>query len=211
MRCQFGLLPARTDYRVWDKWDSYKWVAWDEWDMAHAAGEATDGGTTRHRAADLDTVVVSPDDVIAMMQRNDRDEARTHHHVLRVTAPLEGAREAALYVSRNSGHYVPRVTPKPLHFDARMLLGGSPGSPVPAECEYPVRTESRSRFREHYGLDSDHDLTDEQQEQWEEWWSVEVEEWESAVRARCTDREVTLGTDEPGDARTTVDVRFDDE
>lgn len=170
-----------------------------------------------HPAAHLETIVVDPDDVITMMERNERDKDQQRSHVLRVTPPLIGRREASLHVSDDHTFYPSDMDPKPLHLGATAFLAGHihPQHPeFPDECRYPNRHDSRGRFYEYHDLLNENggrpsELTNEQEELWEEWWDTELNHWEQAVRANLKETITLEQQTLDGTVRTTVDVQYE--
>lgn len=170
--------------------------------------EHADETTNRtNPAADLDTVVIDPDDVIEMLRRHDRDKNEQRSHTLRVTPPLDGERPASLHVRQDGAHYPPEMDPTPLHLNARTLFRDESGM-VPNFIWYPDWTEERGRFREEYDVDEDADLDDD--ERWDEWWDLAVEVWEDTVRDHLPEQ-ITLHAAYPETENATVAVRYESE
>lgn len=170
-----------------------------------------DGGSgTNHAAADLDTIVVDVEDVVDMMRRNKRDEDEQRSHVLRVTPPLSGECKASLHVSQDHAHYPPEMDPKPLHLDARTVLGYRDEA-MPDSLAAPDVTVERSRFRDYIRDEVPDDADVDEDEEWDEWWDTTCEVWEDEVRAQCQDREIVLGRQLPEAGQTTVGIRFEEE
>lgn len=170
----------------------------------------TDGGsTTDHPAAELETIVIDPDDVVAAMRRNKRDETEQRSHVLRVTTPLAGEQTASLFVDEAHNYYPPELSAKPIHLTPEtFLVGHSAGSRHPDyrdEWNYPDISEERSLFRDEVPEDEQDD------EGWNEWWDTVVELWEDRVRnaLQSTD-EITIASQHPDIEETTVAVRIED-
>lgn len=180
---------------------------------------ATDGGASEnHPAADLETIVVDPDDIVAAMRRNRRDETEQRSHVLRVTPPLQGERTASLHVSEDHTYYPTDMDPKPLHISpAAFLVGHAAGSRHPDyrnEWSCPTIHEERSLFRDELGAyDEDGEplpIEGELADEWDEWWATTEEMWGDRVRhaLQKTD-EITITSQHPGIEETTVAVRFE--
>lgn len=169
-----------------------------------------------HTAVDLETIVVDPDDVVTTMKRNERDAPWPRSHVLRITPPFEGEQTAKPHVDEEQTYYPPELDPKPLHVDAKTFLTGhsNPDYPAyPEECVYPSHHDSRGRFYDHYDLCDEHgdrpsELTDEQEQMWDEWWETELEVWEDHVRHHLKDS-ITLSSQHPSVQETTVQVRYE--
>ena len=186
--------------------------------MAQNSASADGGSTIDHPAADLDTIVVDPDDVVASIRRNRRDETKQRSHVLRVTPPLQGERTASLHVSEPHTHYPPEMDPTPLHISPEaFIVGHGSGSRHPefrGEWEVPDRTVERSRFRDHVDAYDDAGnplpVEGELADAWDEWWSASEEHWEDRVRTALAKTEtLTLASRHPDVENTTVSVRFE--
>lgn len=168
----------------------------------------TDGGesTTEHPAAGVETIVVNPDDVIETMRRNARDSEEQRTHSLRINPPFKGEVRATPHVTQDGNYYPPETSPKPIHLGSVAFLAGrnnqSRLSRISDEAFYPIRNDSRARFRDEYGAYNEHgeprELTDEEESEWGEWRETELEVWESAVRRELCD-EIVLEAMAPAD------------
>jgi hypothetical protein len=186
--------------------------------MAPNTDATTDDSNIEHPAADLETIVVGPDDIVEAMRRNKRDETEQRSHVLRVSPALEGEQRATLHVSEANTHYPPELDPKPIHIGpAAFLVGHDAGSRHPDyrnEWSYPDHTAELGLFRDEFDTYDDHGdtrpLTEEEKDEWNEWWSTAIEMWEDRVRhaLKQTD-ELTLTSQHPDVEETTVAVRFE--
>lgn len=179
----------------------------------------TTSDMSEHPAANIETIVVDPDDVIETMRRNKRDETEKRTHVLRISPPFDGEKTASTHVSHPRG-YPPEMDPKPLHFrPASLLVGHGAGSRHPDyrdEWNYPDRNTQKSLFRDEFdarGPDGENrELTEDEEEDWEKWWETAVEMWEDRVRHAVQKTEaVTLTSQHPNIEETTVDVQFETE
>jgi hypothetical protein len=180
----------------------------------------TDGESNiEHPAADLDTIVVDPDDVVEAMQRNKRDEDEQRSHDLRVTPPLEGERKAEPYVSEAHARYPPEMSQTPLHIGPEaFIVGHGAGTRHPDfrnEWCYPDYGTEQHRFRDEIGAWDDdgtvRPLTDDEEDGWDDWWDTVVEMWENRVRnALKKTEELTLTSQHPDIENTTVSVRIED-
>lgn len=167
----------------------------------------TDGGNNNeHKAADLETVIVDPEDVIEMFRRNARDEDQQRSHVLRVSPPFEGDKTATLHVSEDQTYYPPEMDSKPIHLGATHLFAGRPDGQLDDALCYPDINVERSLFRDHYDVSPE----DADEDEWEEWWDTAVEVWESNVRNAMQEPvEIELGGMYADQPTTTVEVRFE--
>ena len=169
-----------------------------------------------HRAADLETIVVDPEDVIEMMRRNARDESRQCNHSLRITPPFDGEVRAKHHTSQQGNRYPPEISVKPIHLGASVFLAGHTNYHYPAfpeSCRYPNRQEERARFRDQFGYKNDdgsyRQLTGDEEQEWEEWWSNVIEVWENSVRANLKE-EVIFGDIVGGETvKTRVGIRYE--
>lgn len=185
-----------------------------------SANDQTDAA--EHQASDLETIVVDADDVIEAMRRNWRDEDEQRSHVLRISTPLEGTKEASLHVDEAHTWYPPEMFETPIHIGpTAFVVGHDQGSRHPDwrnEWSFPSMAEERSLFRDEFDARDENGenrpLTDDEQDEWDEWWDTVVEMWEDRVRhALDAVDEITL-TDLAADGtrvRTTVDVEITDE
>jgi len=154
------------------------------------------------------------------MRRNDRDSDEQRSHDLRVTPPLEGEQTATPHVSEAHNYYPPEMNSKPLHIGPEALLvGHSAGSRHPDwwnEWSYPDYRQVQHLFRDEIEAWGDHGetrpLTDEEEDEWDEWWNTTLEKWEDRVRHVLTStEELTLMSDHPDNEDTTVSVRVEGE
>jgi hypothetical protein len=186
--------------------------------------KAVEGGTgtsDSHYAYDLGSIVVDPDDVIETMKRNyrDRDEQRTH--VLRVSPPFAGQKRAHMHVSQAHTRYPAKVT-KPIHISAEAVVighsAGSRHSDFERHYYHPDISEARSEFRDQHNLYDDQSGEclpiaghSEREDDWEGWWELWVNTWESDVRhALKTTREIVLANSSPRGANVTVPIIFEE-
>ena len=187
--------------------------------MAQNTPNADGGSEVENPAADLDTIVVDPDNVIEAMRRNDRDSDEQRSHVLRVTPPLEGEQTATPYVSEAHAHYPPELSQKPLHLiPEAFVVGDGAGSRHPDwrnEWSYPDYGTEKHRFRDEIDAWEDdggtRPLTDDEEDEWEEWWETVVEMWEDRVRHQLKNtKELTLTSQLPDTDDTTVSLRVEE-
>lgn len=151
-----------------------------------------------HRAADVETVIVDPEDVLEVMRRNYRDEHQQHTHVLRVSPPLEGKKEATPHVSEDGAYYPPEMPEKPLHLGPQhFVVGEEHPQDMPKELAHPDRETEKQIFDEHDDADD-----------FEEWWNTAVGRWESRVRQHFEDKQARLVADNMQGPETTVEVLF---
>lgn len=184
---------------------------------ATADGESS----TDPPAADVDTIVVDPDDVVEAMRRNDRDQDEQRTHVLRITPSFEGEKEATPHVSEAHTYYPPELSQKPLHIGPEaFIVGHGAGSRHPdwrPEWAYPRLHEERSLFRDEFDARDQHGenrpLTDDEEDEWEDWWDTAVGLWEDRVRhaLRNTEELTLTGHPDPDMEDTTVEVAIVDD
>lgn len=136
----------------------------------------TDGHATDHPAADIETVVVDPEDVIEAFRRNHAEEGPLRTHVLRLTPPFEEAVRAETYVQEGPKRYPPDREPEPLHLDPATFVRNEAGDhPNETHITVPARTQAREAAREDHGDDVDETTVDE-------YHGRALEEWERRVR-----------------------------
>lgn len=187
--------------------------------MANRPARSDDKSETPHPAADIERIVVDPDDVIAVMERNNRDRDERRSHSLKLSPPLNGDKQANPCVMQSGNYYPPEMDPKPVHIGAQaVVIGDTAGKRHPdwrKPLSYPNYDIQRSSFRDECDLSDDNGekrpLTDAEQNRWQEWWDPVVEVWESHVRhaLRETDR-LTMRNQHPSVTDTTVAVSFQD-
>lgn len=172
--------------------------------MAPNNATTTDGGSTfNHPAADIETIVVDPDDILELMRRVDRDRDQNRTHVLRVSTPLEGRKEASLHVSEAGTYYPPELSETPIHLGAGHFVGDSENpTHVPPEAAYPDRTQQARIAREDHGEGVDQETVDE-------YFETALELWEQHVRTGLNDEITVEAFDADGKVRTeTVSVEY---
>lgn len=174
--------------------------------------------TDEHPAANIETLVADPDDIVEAMRRNNRDRDEQRTHVLRISPEFEGEKKATPHVSEAHTHYPPELSQKPLHIGPEaFIVGHGAGSRLPDwrnEWNHPDHIEERALFRDEfdaYTEDGDtRPLTDEEEDEWDEWLETALEMWEDRVRhALKNTEELTFTSQHPDVDDTTVGVRFE--
>jgi hypothetical protein len=146
-------------------------------------------------ATELEAIVVSADDIVEAFERNRRDADEQRSHVLRVTPPLKGERSASLHVSEDYSHYPPEMDPEPIHLAPEQFVGDD--SPrVTAQYQPPTYSAERAKFIDHNNLLDEEtgevsEFTDGIEAEFDEWWDVAGEVWESEVRGALRN-EITI-------------------
>lgn len=168
-----------------------------------------DESATKHPLADINEIVISPDDVADCIQRNHKQSNRGTY-ILRVTPPFRGSVEANLFFSEPGTRYADDIDPVPVHIDPlAFLCGHADGRDsreyyhnVHGEAKYPDPLEDKDIYESH----ADADTT------WDEWRETTLEVWRNEVRACIEDvGEITFPTRGAGPDRvvgTTVPVRI---
>lgn len=167
--------------------------------------------TDDHRLADVETIVVNPEDVIETMYRNRRDEHAQRSHVLRITPAFEGRVEAEMYVSEQGNRYPSNIT-KPVHLSAQSGVSGEHphNGQLPEDATPPSRARLRSVTKDDLDIDPDKPLdawTEEEQEYLEELTEIAEEEFETRVRANLADE---IECRRPDGTTTTVSVEYEE-
>lgn len=124
----------------------------------------------------IETVVVSADDIVSAIQRNARDRDEQRSHVLRLSPPFDAAVQASIHVSEDHTYYPPEMDPKPIHLN--------PDQFHDAEFGYPEQWEVHEAAKEVDGVD---DISDVSDETLAECWDTQREVWESEVRHSLKD------------------------
>jgi len=132
---------------------------------------------------EIETVVVSADDIVAAIQRNARDRDEQRSHVLRISPPFGAEVSASIHVSEDYTYYPPEMDPTPIHLN--------PDQFHDAEFGYPEQWEVHEAAKEVDGVD---DIADVSDETLDECWDVQCEVWESEVRHSLKD-EIDLNED----------------
>ena len=132
----------------------------------------TDAGLANHPAADIETVVVDPDDVVEAFVRNRDEESPLRTHVLRLTPPFEEEVRAEPYVQDGPKRYPPDRDPEPIHLEPGTFVRNEGGDhPNETHLSVPTATDARERAREDHGDDVDDDLVaaylEDAREEWE--------------------------------------------
>lgn len=161
----------------------------------------TDAALQDHPAADIDIVVVDPDDIVETFRRNADSESRLETHVLRLLAPFEGEVRAEPYVQEGPKRYPPDRTPEPIHLAPGTFVENENG-PHPGETHLSVPTlEDARRVAEERGGPTDEAALRTHRERL-------LEEWESAVRDSLTDR-IRILFDPPTGNEVWTDARYE--
>lgn len=166
---------------------------------------------TKHPLADINEIVISPDDVADCIQRNHKQSNRGTY-MLRVTPPFRGSVEANLFFSEPGTRYADDIDPVPVHIDPfAFLCGHADGLDshayyhnVHSKAEYPDRL-GKGFYESH----ADADTT------WDEWRETTLEVWRNEVRACIEDvttiRFPPVGTGPGRVAGTTVPITIQDD
>ncbi|GAB7019656.1 hypothetical protein [Halostagnicola bangensis] len=137
--------------------------------------QTTDRALRTHPAADIETVVADPEDIIEAFTRNHEEEGlRTH--VLRLTPPFEGEVQAEPYGQEGPKRYPPDRDPEPIHLDPATFVRNEAGvHPNETHLTVPTREAVRERATTDHDDELDEDVLEEEYE-------AALEEWESQVR-----------------------------
>lgn len=141
----------------------------------------TDAALRDHPAADVDSVVADPDDIVETFVRNADSESRLESHVLRLSPPFEGDVRAEPHVQEGPKRYPPERTPEPIHLTPGTFVENDDG-PHPGETHLTVPTlEDARRAAEERAGSADGAAVETHRERL-------LEEWASEVRASLADR-----------------------
>ena len=142
----------------------------------------TDEGLMDHPAADIDAVLVDPDDVIETFKRNHEEDSRLKTHVLRLMPPFDDEVRAEPYLEDGPKRYPPGRDPEPLHLSPGTFVANDDG-PHPGETHLTIPTEADARRV----AEQDHGepINDETIES-----TLDrlLEEWDAAIRDSLIDR-----------------------
>lgn len=136
----------------------------------------TDDRLANHPAAEIETVVVDPDDVLEALRRNRAESNPLHTHVLRLTPPFEETVRAEPYRQEGPRRYPPDRDPEPLHLEPGTFVRND-ASDHPNETHLlpPTVEGARNRARDDHGDDVDEETV-------ETYHADALETWEQRVR-----------------------------
>jgi len=124
----------------------------------------------------IETIVVDAAEIVDVIRRNARDRDEQRSHVLRVSPPFGAEVRASIHVSEDYTYYPPEMDPTPIHVD--------PDQFHDADFGYPEQWEVHEAAKEVDGVD---DISDVSDSTLDECWNVQIEVWESEVRASLKD------------------------
>ena len=162
----------------------------------------TTGRAATHPAADIETVVVDPNDIVETFERNAEEENQLRTHVLRLTPPFDDEVRAEPYVQEGPKRYPPGGGPDPLHLEPATFVRNENGvHPNETHIAVPTRQRAREAAREDHGNDVDGETV-------EEYYESVLDEWENRVRSSLIDTIRVYFDPETGDEIWT-DVRYE--
>ncbi len=133
--------------------------------------QTTDRALADHPAANIETVVADPDDIVESFTRN-HEETGLRTHVLRLTPPFDGDVRAEPYVQEGPKRYPPDRDPEPLHLEPATFVRNDAGvHPNETHLVVPTRDDVRETAQE----EIDEDVLEQR-------YAEALGEWESAVR-----------------------------
>ncbi|AGB38668.1 hypothetical protein [Natronococcus occultus] len=142
---------------------------------------SADEPSVDHPAAEIQVVVVDPDDVVEAFERNYAEENFRRTHVLRLVPPFEEEQRAEPYVEDGPKRYPPDRDPEPIHLDPATFVRNEAGvHPNETHLTVPTREQARSAAHDDHGEDASEALVDEYHEE-------ALEEWERRVRNSLVD------------------------
>jgi len=161
----------------------------------------TDAALRDHPAADIDSVVADPDDIVRTFERNAASESRLETHVLRLVPPFDGDVRAEPYVEDGPKRYPPDRTPEPIHLTPGTFVENEDG-PHPGKTHLTIPTpEDARRVAEERDGTVDDATVETHHERL-------LDEWSSEVRDSLTDR-VRIVFDPPTGNEVWTDARYE--
>ena len=131
--------------------------------------------------AQIETIVVDPDDIIEALRFNGQPPEYTNrrHAVIRLHPPFTAEQSASLFYTEEGNFYPPEMSPKPVHLRPELFVIDDAMS-MPDRGT--VRAEARDELEAHGEID---DMTEDEIEEYRDSWVEEAfEVWESDVRNR---------------------------
>lgn len=165
----------------------------------------TDEGFMGHPAAEIETVVADPDDVIEAFKRQYDEDSRLTTHVLRLTPPFDDEVRAELHVEDGPKRYPPEREPEPLHLSPGTFLENETG-PHPGETHLTIPTHGDAR-RIACENQADDETADE--ETVESFRERLVDEWETEARDSLLGQ-VRIHIDHANGDEIWTDARYED-
>lgn len=160
----------------------------------------TDRGLMDHPAADIDAVIVDPDDIIETFKRNHEEDSRLNTHVLRLVPPFDGEVRAEPYLEDGPKRYPPGRDPEPLHLPAGTFVENDEG-PHPGETHLTIPTDEDAR----QAAAAEHDDPDDAVETYRQ---QLLAAWEADVRDALIGR-VRIYWDPPTGDEIWTDARYE--
>lgn len=163
--------------------------------------------------AEIETIAVDPEEILEAFRRNRRDENEQRSHVLRVSPPFEGEKQAKPHVDEDHTRYPPEMAPTPIHLSPEAFVGDERG--LPDTCRVPRYSEERRKFlKENDYVDEQTgeylEWTDEMKAEFNEWWQTTEEIFEDHVRKALSDTITISRRTQSGRIETTIDVEYQD-
>ena len=161
----------------------------------------TDAALRNHPAADIDSVVADPDDIVRTFERNADSESRLKTHVLRLVPPFDGDVRAEPYVEDGPKRYPPDRTPEPIHLTPGTFVENEDGPhPGKTHLTIPTSEDARRVAEERDGTVDDATVETHHERL--------LDEWSSEVRDSLTDR-VRIVFDPPTGNEVWTDARYE--
>lgn len=166
-----------------------------------------------HRLADVQTIVISPDSIHFAL-RNEHKLPAERTHAFRVDPPFPETLNAELDIidPRHSNlKYRKSNHPVPFYIPLQAFLAGSGDGWILADkWKYPNKAVERRKFHEQHGLASGTDLTDDQQNKWEQNWRNHVKNWKNTVNDALKN-EIDVAAAIDGHPNTPITVEYESE
>lgn len=140
--------------------------------------------TTNAPEAQIETIVVDPDDIVDALRFNDKSRGYTGRRraVIRLHPPFEAEQQASIHYHQSGHYYPPEMHPKPIHLRPEVFLNDD-ARPLPDRGT--VRADARDDLEARGKLD---DMTDDEIEAYrDEWVETAFDVWENDVRYDLVD------------------------
>ncbi|ELY53307.1 hypothetical protein C493_14793 [Natronolimnohabitans innermongolicus JCM 12255] len=162
----------------------------------------TDEQLADHPAAEIETVVVDPDDVVDALERTHESSTPLRTHVLRLVPPFEEEVRAEPHVQEGPRRNSPEREPEPIHLEPATFVRNETGvHPDETHLRHPTREQARTVARDEHGDDVDHAVVTT-------YYEDACEEWERRVRESLLERVRIYFEHRDGDEIWT-DIRYE--
>ena len=164
----------------------------------------------KHTATALETIIVDPDSIIAMIKDEHRKRNPRQDHNILITPPFEGAVRGQLHATAAAHTYLPETGDEMIKLRPATFVSGHVNKRLPTPDRHPSIGGANEEFRREHDIGPERFLTDDEEEAWNEWWERKTNEWEQRVRDDLQN-EIVLSevTSDGGSVETTVTIRYE--